>query len=129
MNGGTLNLLGLLPFWTLETNGKNYVCSTILPSTHKMQLAFEAVEQVGATLAPYSIVLALPNGEGSEGIHFDYEKMMRLIFKSFELDNAALEKSISIDGVTLTHFLSHVMAGFKIEDRGVIDPITKKPLY
>jgi len=129
LNGGSLNLVGIALLRSLETNGIQYVRGTILPSTHEMRKSFELVEQVGNVLAPYSLS-HLPDGEA---IKFDYGKMIKLIFRSFGLDNIALERevalSLSIDGATLTKFLGHVMAGFKVKDRAAVDPITKKPLF
>ena len=129
MNGGSLNLVGLSLLRSLETNNIQHTRDTILPSTHQMKQAFGLVEKVGNVLAPY-VLSNLPDGEA---IRFDYGKMINLIFKSFGLEEAALERqvalSLSIDGATLTKFLGHVMAGFKIKDRAAVDPLTNKPLF
>lgn len=129
MHGGSLNLVALSLLRSLETNGKLYARGTILPSEHDMRKAFADIERVGAVLAPYEI-FQVPDGEA---VKFDYAKLIKLIFRSFGLEGEALERSVaislSIDGATLTKFLGHVMAGFKIKDRKAICPITGKPLF
>ena len=130
LTGGSLNLVGLSLLRSLETNDVHHSSrDSILPSTHEMRKAFGLVEQVGQSLVPYELS-HLPDGEA---VKFDYSKMIKLIFRSFGLEEAALERevglSVSIDGATLTKFLGHVMAGFKIKDRAAIDPVTNKPLF
>jgi SPX domain protein involved in polyphosphate accumulation len=92
-----------------------------------MRKAFGLVEQVGQILVPYELT-HLPDGEA---IKFNYSLMIKLIFKSFGLEEAEwLERevglSLSIDGATLTKFLGHVMAGFKIKDKAAVNPFTKQ---
>jgi hypothetical protein len=129
LNGGSLNLVGLSLLRSLETNASQNRRNTILPSTYQMRKAFGLVEQVGQILVPYELT-HLPDGEA---IKFNYSLMIKLIFKSFGLEEAALERevglSLSIDGATLTKFLGHVMAGFKIKDKAAVDPFTNQPLF
>jgi hypothetical protein len=129
LTGGSLNLIGISLLRSLETNEIQFTRGTILPSTKEMKKAFGLVEQVGKILAPFELSY-LPDGEA---IKFDYSKMIKLIFKSFGLEEAGLERelglSLSIDGATLTKFLGHVMAGFKIKDRAAVNPLTNKPLF
>jgi hypothetical protein len=84
-----------------------------------MKQVFGLVEKVGNNvLTPY-VLSNLPDGEA---IRFDYRKMINLVFKSFGLEEATLERqvilSLSIDGATLsTKFLGHVMAA-RLQDKG-----------
>jgi hypothetical protein len=63
---------------------------------------------------------------------FDYERLLRYILKTFQLDEIAqrvsVEISITLDGAELCERISHITAGIKDTDGRAIDPQTGMPL-
>ena len=64
-------------------------------------------------------------------IPFDYERFLRYILKTFQLDEIAqresMEISITLDGAELCDGISHLTAGIKVTDGRAIDPQTGIP--
>jgi len=129
LHGGSLNLTGIELLRSLETRGKKYSHSTLLPSSSSIQRVFQIVEGIGATRVPFELKW-LPEGEA---IIFDYRKVFVELVQAYGLDNIARERSIaigqSVDGADLSRHLSHVTAGYKIRDMSAIDPLTRQPVF
>lgn len=99
-----------------------------LPSRSNLQEKARRMYEVGQTVCP---IKHTPSELGEMFI-FDYEPTLRLILKTFQLDEIAQRESIEIvitlDGAELCDYLTHLTAGIKIVDRRAIDPRTGRPL-
>jgi len=67
-----------------------------------------------------------------EMFQYDFERFLRFLLKTFQLDEIAQEESvelsITLDGTELCICISHLTAGIKITDGRAIDPQTGVPL-
>jgi hypothetical protein len=65
-------------------------------------------------------------------IQFDYERFLRYILKTFQLDEIAQREfvviSITFDGAELCNGISHIMAGIKVTNGIAIDHQNEIPL-
>jgi hypothetical protein len=99
-----------------------------LPARSTIQKQARKMYDVGQQIIPIMPVQC-PLGEM---FMFDYERKLRLILKTFGLEEVASRSSIEIcitlDGAELCDYLSHLTAGVKVVDKRAIDPRSKKPL-
>jgi hypothetical protein len=87
-----------------------------------------AVEVAAQKELPLKHPLELP--ENVDSIQFEYKPLLAFLLKLYKLDNVArdsnelpIEFSITLDaGVDVSHNISHITAGIKINDPHVIDP-------
>ena len=79
---------------------------------------------------PYTLI---DDGDGVDGVHFDYTKLLIFLFKMFKLYGIAVTEgrvkiSVTVDGADLSRNTQHVTAGIKILDPRAINPLTGIPL-
>jgi hypothetical protein len=86
------------------------------------------MHEVGQSVCPIKHVTS----DLGEMFAFDNERKLRLILKTFHLDEIAQRESIEIvmtsDGAKLCDYLNHLTAGIKIVDRRAINPRTGQSL-
>jgi hypothetical protein len=128
IHGGAINLRAIALLRTLETGDEKYVRDTIIPSTNKLQNVFTLIEDLGAVRCPYTCV----SYKGGESIKFEYMKAFKTVLEAHGLTEKAASEHVaianSIDGALLQNFITHVMAGIKIQDKAAINPLTGLPL-
>jgi hypothetical protein len=73
--------------------------------------------------------------DGIDGFKFDYEPLLLYIIKLFNLKDAArdinqppVQISITLDRADMSHNMTHVTAGVKINDPRSIDPLSGLPI-
>jgi hypothetical protein len=116
----------------LHTKGRKYF-RAIIPSKSTVQLVCKAVDAYTRHKSPYKVDY-LPNTlGGGEWVNFEDTPVMQAVVSASGLENAAKTRRITIrascDTVTITKHNHLMMAGFKINDRSAVTPLTKRPLY
>ena len=123
---GSLNYRGLEVLRQVE--GLSPWEQGLLPSRTSVQNRAREMHERGQEVIPLKAV-ECPLGEMYQ---FDYERTLRLILKTFGLEEVAtrssVEISITLDGAELCDYLSHLTAGVKVTDKRAIDPRTKMPM-
>jgi hypothetical protein len=123
---GALNYSGLEVLRSVE--GLGWYEQGLLPARSTIQKQARRLYEVGQTVIPIEAVEC----RFGEMYQFDFEKKLRLILKTFGLEQIASESGVEIcvtlDGAELCDYLSHLTAGVKIVDKRAIDPRTKLPL-
>lgn len=135
--GFNLSLAGLETLRRVETDNQKY-CRGFLPSKSSILRAARKVEQNADALCPFKMIGRLfenadeessGDADFGEGFEFDVVKTVRTLLDAFglteEAKNRCIELCLTSDGAQLTHTLSHVAAGLKLNDFGLRDPLTK----
>ena len=133
--GFNLSLAGIEVLRSVENEAMKY-SRGFLPSAASILRAARIVESNADDLCPFKMIGRTFEDDGDndfgEGFEFDVIKTTRTLLEAFGLMSDAkersLELSITSDGAQLTHTISHVMAGIKLNDVGMRDPVTKRPL-
>lgn len=126
-NGGTLNFQGAELLRAAEHNffsGTKHFKSA-LPSRGALMHCSRKVEYYGSQLAP-SHVFHVPVGEG---IKLEYRKTLKNLLKThhlWEITDRPIEISGVLDGNTLITSVNCVTASIKLDDFGLLCPITGK---
>ena len=132
-NGGVCNLRAYEVIRSVEITTEHPLKDygkrnkTMLPNEKKIRLALYRLNEYANCILPMKHYLTT-NGECIE--YKDIVKFTKLLFKAFNLDEAAKNRSIDIaltlDGSSLTNNLLFVMAGIKMIDIAARDPRTGK---
>jgi flagellar biosynthesis regulator FlbT len=125
INGG-INFTGIESLRKVE-NLDSYERG-FLPSRSSVQRCAAELHELGQEKVPFYKV----ESELGEMYQFHYEKMLRYVLKTFQLDEIAqrdrVELCITLDGAELTKDLCHLTFGIKVTDARVIDPRDGSPL-
>jgi hypothetical protein len=128
LHGGLLNLVAVELLQTLEHKGQKYN-RTILPLLLQIQRIHTKIERIGKGLVPFKMTFDEAEGESA---HFEYNRVVTYLLKSFDLAEASMLQLISmaqsINTTQLTSNINHIMAGLTTNDRGAICPGTILPL-
>jgi hypothetical protein len=133
--GGTLNYAAVEVLRDLERSywvscgvfkGKRF--KAILPSKTDLHRTAKRIEAVADGSVPFSR-FSTPSGEG---IMFHVIQIVRLLIKSYGLEEAAKHRSIEIcrsaDAAPITKSVGALTQGLSVNYRGAIRPYTKRPL-
>jgi len=130
MAGGQLSIEGIEVLRACETNGKKYYRNSILPCSADIRRVGAEVEEFAKKFIPYKHRTL---DTSSEFVEWVPEEMIAMVIKGFGLEEQAKERSVTIhqamDGAQLLKNITHVTYGFKMVDRGVLYPFSKKPLF
>jgi hypothetical protein len=100
----------------------------LLPGTTVIQEKATRMYEMGQRACPIKQITS-PLGEM---FSFEYERTLRLILKTFKLEEIAwttsIEIFITLDGAELCEYLTHLTVGVKIVDKRAVDPQTGWPL-
>jgi hypothetical protein len=128
LRGGTLSLKGYEILRQLERKGDKWVRWTLIPSSAHIKRAQEVVEKFGDIVVPWKFCDTTEKLGGDEAIPFDPAPTLVLTIEAFGLAEAVKQHSIgvrqAIDEVQLTKNSTHVLYGFKINDKDAKCPIT-----
>jgi hypothetical protein len=106
---------------SLLTDGEPYK-RTIMPSKSVLQKDHAKVNVKANKLIPLFVT------HGVDGFQFDFEALLRFIFKHHGLSEIAelmsVEITIMVDGAELHKSVSHIMCGIKLVDKCTLDPLT-----
>jgi hypothetical protein len=131
LKGGQLSSHGIEVLLELDFPGVKRAQNKVLPSPAALKRIAEVVEHYGNHICPFTTGF-LPNG-GGEFVEFDPKSVVSLIVKSFQLEDIAKTRPVtlsqSIDGAQLNKRDTHVLYGMKVNDKAAICPVTKQPIF
>jgi hypothetical protein len=138
--GFNLSLSGIEVLRSIDCQNK--YSRGFLPSKSSILRAARKLEANADNLCPFKMIGRAhrnneedDTGDGNnfgEGFQFDACTTTKTIFDSFglteEAKNRPVELALTSNGAQLTHTLSHLCTGIKLNDMAMCDPITKQPL-
>jgi hypothetical protein len=128
-HGGHLSMTAISLLRTIETNGDKYIRATILPSTASIQRVCKIVNRYSFLIVPFEVGHMT---QGGEYCSFKAYDVVPLMYKAYDLEQAALDDSIhinvSIDSAIITPRFTHTTLGLKMAQRTAIDPYSRQPL-
>jgi hypothetical protein len=102
-----------------------------LCSTYQLKKAMKKVKEHAKGVIPFKIV----DVDGIDGLKFDFEPLLLYVLKLFKLEDAVrdinqppVQISITLDGADLSHNVTHVTAGVKVNNPMSIDPLSGLPI-
>jgi len=129
MHGGVLNYEGIEILRMLESLGQKYFRTSILPSTSRLQRFQRKMNKIGESIVPFKSVIT----EDGEGIEFDPQKAVELVFDGYGLTETGkttnLSVGVSVDGTNMSKKINTMVGGFKINHVTAICPIRKLPIF
>jgi hypothetical protein len=126
--GGSCNYKGIEVLRSLETGGKCYYKSSVIPSTADIKRSARLLEKKGEEVVPFQEIQT----QWGKSIKFCEARTLRFACDAYGVTEKAKRSSISIsksiDASQIMKNLHVITAGFKMGDVDAINPITRKPL-
>ena len=130
MAGGQISYEAIDLLRSLETNGTSYIRNTIIPHPSSIKRVCAVLDKYENQIVPFHMDKM---DDDSEYAEFKPEDIILLMYKAYDLETIAQQRSIcieqSIDAAQIPNRQQVTVYGFKMIDVAARDPKTKKLLY